>query len=419
MIKDVRGFEVLDSRGNPTVACKLVTDKGSVMACCPSGASTGKHEAKELRDGGERYFGKGVLKAVENINTIIKQAFVGKEESAWEELDKLLVELDGTPDKSRLGANATTAVSMACVKAAALADECDVYQVFNKKAILPVPMFNVLNGGEHAGNGLAVQEFLFVPHGASTFHEALMWVSMLYHQLKKDIEAKYGKTAINVGDEGGFAPPLSKTSDALELLAKAIEELGLKGKVSLAFDAAASTFFNGEDNTYSIDGKVMSADQLLDHYVEFLNTFPIVSVEDPFDEEAFDDFAAFTSKVGAKVQVIGDDLITTNPKRVKIAIEKKSINAALIKINQIGTVSEACEVIEMAKQQGWNTIVSHRSGETCDNFIADFAVGTVAGQIKSGSTARSERLAKYNRLLLIEDERRVQFNKTLRFGKGD
>jgi enolase len=398
MILDMKGYEVLDSRGNPTIMCKIKTEHGVFKGWAPSGASTGRHEAWELRDGAKRFFGKGVRKAVENLNKMAEYV-VGKDEKEWKNIEQKLLSLDDE-NKSKFGANTFCALSISLVKAASASEQKEVFQYFGGST-LPIPMLNILNGGKHAGNGLAIQEFMIIPFGARNFMQCMEFANAIYYTLRKELLMRFGRNAINVGDEGGFAPPISKTQDALEFITKAIEEEGLEKKVGIGLDAAASSFFNEVQGIYSIDGREIEPDALIDIYVELCKTFHLVSIEDPFHEEDFEHFALLKKSLN-NVQIVGDDLITTNPKRIKKAIEHDSISAALIKINQIGTVSETIQSIQLARKHNLRIIVSHRSGETCDDFIADFSVGMGAEEIKSGAPCRGERLAKYNRLLEIE-----------------
>ncbi|MEM4720012.1 MAG: phosphopyruvate hydratase [Candidatus Bilamarchaeaceae archaeon] len=402
----VFGREILDSRGNPTVEVDVIAQGGVGSAAAPSGASTGKHEAVELRDGGKRYGGKGVLKAVENVNTIIGPALEGMDVTKQEEIDLKMRELDGTKDKSRLGANAIVATSMAVLRAAAAVNNQPLYKYIGGSK-LPIAMFNVINGGKHAGGKLAIQEFLIIPKG-KTFSERLQAASEIYHTLGKYLEKKYGPSARNVGDEGGYAPQMNKTDDALDALSYAVEEAGYEKECSLAIDAAASSFYDSEKDKYILDEVAMDSKELLEFYKELVRVYKVESIEDPFHEEAYEDFAALTKAVGKNVQIVGDDLLVTNIERIKEAIAQKAVTALLLKINQIGTVSEALEAANLCKENGLNIIVSHRSGETEDNFIADFAVGINAGQIKTGAPARGERTAKYNQLLRIEESIRVE-----------
>lgn len=400
-ITSVFAREVLDSRGNPTVQADVKTAKSFGRGTAPSGASTGIHEALELRDGGPRYRGKGVRKAVENVNKIISPGLKGMDASAQGKVDARMMELDGTPNRGKLGANAIVAVSMAVMRAAAYGKKQEVHEHLGGKKI-PVPMLNVINGGKHAGNSLAIQEFMIIPAFAPSFSEGLRYASETYHALKGILEQKYGKNAVNVGDEGGFAPPMKDTREALDALVKAVDEAGYAKEIMLGMDCAASSFYS--DGKYSIDGKGMDAGELVDYLGGMVESYPIISVEDPLEEEDFGGFAEFTRKYGRKAQVVGDDLLVTNPERIKRAVEKRSCNALLLKINQVGTVSEAMEAAKIAKKAGWRVVVSHRSGETEDNFIADFAVGIEAGQIKTGAPARGERTSKYNQLLRIEEK---------------
>lgn len=396
------GREILDSRGNPTVEVDVIAQGGVGSAAAPSGASTGKHEAVELRDGGKRYNGKGVLKAVENINMIIAPNLEGLDVTKQAEIDLKIRELDGTKDKSRLGANAIVATSMAVLRAAAAANNKPLYKYLNGN-ILPEMMFNVINGGKHAGGKLAIQEFMIVPKGKK-ISERLQIACEIYHELGKYLEKKYGPSARNVGDEGGYAPQMNKTEEALDALVHVIDESGYEDRCALAIDAAASSFYNSEKDKYIIDEVNMSSEEMLEFYKELVKSYNIISIEDPFHEEAFEDFAQLTLSLRGKVQIVGDDLLVTNISRINEAIEKNAVTALLLKINQIGTVSEALEAAKLCKENGLNIVVSHRSGETEDSFIADFAVGINAKQIKSGAPARGERTAKYNQLLRIEEQ---------------
>ncbi|MBU0586632.1 phosphopyruvate hydratase [Candidatus Micrarchaeota archaeon] len=409
-IEKVFAREVLDSRGNPTVEAEIKTISSFARAIAPSGASTGKHEACELRDGGKRFLGKGVLKAVENVNKIIAPALLGANVLEQMRLDERMIELDGTENKSKLGANAMVAVSMAIMKAAAYGKKQQVYQHLKGK-LLPMPMLNIVNGGMHAGNALAIQEFMIIPKKAKSFPEALRMSCEVYHTLGKRLVKKYGASAKNVGDEGGFAPNFSLCTDALEEITLAVDAAGYSKEVGLAVDAAASSFFDEDIAKYKIDGKELESGQLLDYYSNLADTYPILSIEDPFEEEDFESFAQITKAIGNKIQIVGDDLLVTNPKRLKHAIEKKAVNALLLKINQIGTVTESMEVASLCKKSGIRVVVSHRSGETEDSFIADFVVGIEAGQIKTGAPARGERTCKYNQLLRISEDPNSSFAK--------
>ncbi len=406
-IKHITAREILDSRGNPTVEVTIESAKNKACASVPSGASTGVHEALELRDGGKRYMGKGVLKAVKNINTIIAKKLIGKSPDNQELIDHIMLELDGTHNKSKLGANAILAVSLACARLAAVEQEIPLYQHLgslygNKKFVLPVPAFNVINGGKHAGNKLDFQEYMLLPVGAKSFSEAMQIGAEIYQELKQLLEKEFGKTAINVGDEGGFAPPLTCIQEPLDYLADAAQNLGYWKKVAFGMDVASSTFYRHQK--YYVEGEELTASDLMEKYIEIIGAYPVHSIEDPFHEEAFEDFAKFTRQVGKRVQVVGDDLLCTNPDRIRSALVHQSCTALLMKVNQIGTLSEAMDAARLAMDHKWKVMVSHRSGETTDSFIADLAVGMATGQIKSGAPCRGERLAKYNQLLRIEEE---------------
>jgi enolase len=399
-ILDIKARWILDSRAFPTVEAELKTEKGKVIGAAPSGASTGSFEALEMRDGGKAFAGKGVGKAVSNVNGEIKKAFVGKQMNDPAVMDQMLIELDGTDNKSRLGANATTAVSIAFAKAYALEMGTEIFQIYGGSA-MPIPMSNVINGGRHAGNDLAIQEFMLIPNGIKAFRDRMQALSEIYVGMKEALRAEYGKPATNVGDEGGFAPAFKETTEALEVMAKAIEGAGYAKRVMIGMDCAASEFFG--DGAYGIDGKRLSPGQLLDLYSGLISAYPILSIEDPFEENDFASFAELTKRHGSKVMVVGDDLFTTNAKRIEEGIKNSSANALLVKINQIGTVTEARKAAELAHSSGWKTAVSHRSGETEDTFISDFAVGIGSEYIKAGAPARGERVSKYNRLLRIEE----------------
>jgi len=426
-ITKVHARQIFDSRGNPTVEVDVTTTKSKYTAAVPSGASTGVYEALELRDGDKaHYMGKGVSKAVSNVNEIIGPALVGMAPSEQKAIDdKMVQELDGTKNewgwsKSKLGANAILGVSMAVCKAGAASKDMPLYKHIAElagnptdKMHMPVPAFNVINGGSHAGNKLAMQEFMILPVGASSFTEAMKMGSEVYHNLKSVIKKKYGQDACNVGDEGGFAPNILENKEGLELLVEAIEKAGYTGKVKIGMDVAASEFWLADKKVYDLDFKTegndgslcMSGDKLFaDVYKDFVDNYPMVSIEDPFDQDDFDAYKAMTTAVGEGCQIVGDDLLVTNPTRVQKAIDEKACNALLLKVNQIGSITEAIEAVNMAKNAGWGVMTSHRSGETEDSFIADLAVGLKTGQIKTGAPCRSERLAKYNQLLRIEEE---------------
>ncbi|MFH2028985.1 MAG: phosphopyruvate hydratase, partial [Nanoarchaeota archaeon] len=367
----------------------------------------------ELRDGDtKRYLGKGVLKAVDNINKKISKLVVGMDVKKQEEIDKVMIEADGTDNKSKFGANAILAVSMAACKAGAAAKNIPLYKHIADLAgfaefVLPVPSFNVINGGSHAGNKLAMQEFMILPVGAKNFHEALRMGAETYHYLKKVIKGKYGQDAVNVGDEGGFAPNIQDNKEGLELLKEAIEKAGYTGKIKIGMDVAASEFF--KDGKYDLNFKgdnpdLKSGDELIELYKEFIDEYGLISIEDPFDQDDWKNYSKLTAVVGKDTQIVGDDLLVTNPKRIKKGIGLKAVNSLLLKVNQIGTVTEAIQACKDAQAAGWGVMVSHRSGETEDNFIADLVVGLNTGQIKTGAPCRSERLAKYNQLMRIEEE---------------
>jgi len=425
-ITKVHARQIFDSRGNPTVEVDVTTTKSKYSAAVPSGASTGIYEALELRDGDKaNYMGKGVKKAVDNVNTIIGPGLVGKNPVNQKELDDYMVQtLDGSQNewgwsKSKLGANAILGVSMALCKAGASSKGIPLYAHIAElagnptdKMCMPVPSFNVINGGSHAGNKLAMQEFMILPVGAENFTDAMKMGSEVYHNLKSVIKKKYGQDACNVGDEGGFAPNILENKEGLDLLMEAIEKAGYTGKIKIGMDVAASEFWLSEKSTYDLDFKTENNDgsqcksgpELQQLYEEFVKEYPMVSIEDPFDQDEFDSYKAMTNSVGETCQIVGDDLLVTNPKRVKKAIDEGACNALLLKVNQIGSISEAIEAVKMAKDAGWGVMTSHRSGETEDSFIADLAVGLKTGQIKTGAPCRSERLAKYNQLLRIEEE---------------
>jgi enolase len=407
-IVDIVGREILDSRGNPTVECDVLLESGTMgRAAVPSGASTGSREAIELRDGDKsRYLGKGVLKAVEHINTEISEAVLGLDASEQAFLDKTLIDLDGSDNKGRLGANATLAVSMAVARAAAEESGLPLYRYFGGMGAhqLPVPMMNVINGGAHANNNLDLQELMIIPVGAPTFREAVRYGAEVFHALKKIIDAKGMTTA--VGDEGGFAPNVASHEAALQMIMEAIDKAGYKPgeQIAIGLDCAASEFH--KDGKYHLEGEglVLSAAEWTDILGTWVAKYPIVSIEDGMGESDWDGWKHLTDKLGGKVQLVGDDLFVTNTKILKEGIDKRIANSILIKINQIGTLSETFAAIEMAKRANYTSVISHRSGETEDATIADIAVGTNAGQIKTGSMSRSDRVAKYNQLLRIEED---------------
>ncbi|ADG90454.1 enolase [Thermosphaera aggregans DSM 11486] len=408
-IKDIKARMVLDSRGNPTIQVKTVTEGlGLGIANAPSGASTGAHEAVEIRDGGKEFKGKGVSRAVENVNKVIAPALIGLDSRRQQLIDRKMIEIDGTPNKSRLGGNAIVATSLSVAKAAASTMGLPFYAYLGGYVAdtLPVPMLNIINGGVHAGNKLDFQEFMIVPAGFSSFKEAIKAAVEVYADLKKILKEKYGPQAINVGDEGGYAPPIEKVRDALDILIQAIKAAGYDpwNQVVIALDAASTQFYREDKGVYVLEGTEYTREQLIDFYEKLVSEYPIVSIEDPLQEEDFEGFAEITRRLGSKVLIVGDDLFTTNPARLKKGIDLKAGNAILVKVNQVGTLSETLEVLKMAFTNGYRAVISHRSGETEDTSIADISVGVGAGLIKTGAPARGERTAKYNRLLEIEEE---------------
>ena len=411
VIKEIHALEILDSRGNPTLEVEVFTDSGAYgRAMVPSGASTGEHEAVELRDGDkDRYGGLGVLKAVANVNDIIAPILVDKFDVTDQiKIDRALIDLDGTSNKGKLGANAILGVSMAVAHAAADYHGLPLYQYLGGIGAkqIPTPMMNILNGGSHADNSVDFQEFMIMPVGAANFHDALRMGAEIFHALKKVLQAKGENT--NVGDEGGFAPNLGSNREAVEVIISAIKEAGYKPgeDVVIAIDVASSEFYNTETGKYELEGegRVLSVEELIDLYEELVNEFPIISIEDGLDENDWEGYKILTKRLGDKVQLVGDDLFVTNTDRLEKGISQGICNSILIKVNQIGTLTETFEAIEMAKRAGYTAVISHRSGETEDTTIADIAVATNAGQIKTGSASRTDRIAKYNRLLKIESE---------------
>ncbi len=401
-IKNVKAREILDSRGNPTVEVDVILENGILgRAAVPSGASTGEREALEMRDGGSRYNGKGVLNAVNNVNTIIRDKVIGMDAADQELIDKTMIELDGTETKSRLGANAILGVSMACLKASAINDGKPLYKYVGEGRRLPYPMMNIINGGAHADNNLDFQEFMIIPQ-RDTIHERVRVGAEVFHSLKKVLNEKGYFTG--VGDEGGFAPNLGSNKEGFELILEAIKKAGYEPlkDVKLAIDVAASEFYS--DGYYHVDGKDLTTDQLIDFYEELVNIYPIVSIEDPVDENDWEGFRKITERLGDKIQLVGDDLFVTNIKCLQNGIDNHAGNAILLKVNQIGTITETLETIKLAKENGYKTIISHRSGETEDTTIADLAVGLDLGQIKTGSMSRTDRICKYNQLMRIEEE---------------
>jgi enolase len=404
-ILQVHGREILDSRGNPTVEVEVVLASGARgQAAVPSGASTGIHEAHELRDGGERYGGKGVLKAVESVDGELDDALSGAEALDQADIDNRMIELDGTPNKNRLGANAILGVSLAVAKAAA--EECGLplYRYIGGAAgnVLPVPMMNILNGGEHADNNVDLQEFMIMPFGAASFSAGLRMGAEVFHALRGVCRGKGYNTG--VGDEGGFAPNLSSNEEAIELILAAVQQVGLQpgSDVRIAIDAASAEFL--KDGAYHVDGRPHTPDEMIDFYTDWADKYPIFSLEDGLDQDDWEGWTKLTERLGERVQLVGDDLFVTNVQRVKMGIDREAANAVLIKVNQIGTLTETLDTIALAHRSGYRCVISHRSGETEDTTIADLAVATNAGQIKTGAPCRSDRVAKYNRLLRIEEE---------------
>lgn len=405
IIEQVGAREILDSRGNPTVEVEVALDDGTLTrAAVPSGASTGEHEAVELRDGGDRYSGKGVRKAVEGVLDEIAPAVIGLDSVEQRTVDQALLDLDGTPDKSRLGANALLGVSLSVARAAAESSGLELFRYLGgpNAHVLPVPMMNILNGGAHADTGVDVQEFMVAPIGAPTFRESLRWGAEVYHALKSVLKAK--GLATGLGDEGGFAPDVGGTREALDLISSAVAKTGLKlgSDVALALDVAATEFYT-QSSGYKFEGTVRNATEMTQFYAELLTAYPLVSIEDPLSEDDWDGWVALTDQIGDKIQLVGDDLFVTNPERLEDGIAKGAGNSLLVKVNQIGTLTETLDAVELAHRNGYKTMMSHRSGETEDTTIADLAVAVGSGQIKTGAPARSERVAKYNQLLRIED----------------
>jgi enolase len=405
IIKEVAAREILDSRGNPTVEVEVKLDNGFIgRAAVPSGASTGAFEAVELRDGGKRYLGKGVEIAVKNINEKISKVVIGLKAEEQRVLDEKMISLDGTKNKSVLGANAILGVSLATARAASLSANQSLFKFLggNEAKILPVPMMNILNGGSHADTNVDIQEFMVAPIGADTFKESLRWGAEIYHSLKSVLKKKGLVTSI--GDEGGFAPNLASNRAALDLILEAVEIAGFKAgsDIALAMDVAATEFH--EDGSYNFEGKKLTSDQMISYYSELVSAYPLVSIEDPLDEDDWAGWAKLTSELGQKVQIVGDDLFVTNPERLQRGIDSNTANALLVKVNQIGSLTETIDAVNLAHKNGYRSMMSHRSGETEDTTIADLAVALNCGQIKTGAPARSERVAKYNQLLRIEEE---------------
>lgn len=440
IIKTVRAREILDSRGNPTIEAEVYTDSGvRAIASSPSGASTGKNEALELRDGdSKRFLGKGVLQAKTRIDEKISSILLGRSCDNQKEIDSLIIETDGTENMRVLGANATTAVSIACARAAAKAKSVQLYQhisdiftglIKGKKSVgtstvefptadpvitIPVPLMNIINGGKHAGSGLAIQEFMIAPVGAKDFSESIRMGSEIYHKLASILSDKFGISALNVGDEGGFAPTIKDTESVLSFISDAVSECGYSvgTDIMLGIDCAANNFWNPVTSKYTIDGKSLRSDELLDYYISLCDRYPIRIIEDPFIEDDLDSFAKITGKIGKKTYVVGDDIFVTDKSRVQKGINEQVANSMIVKVNQIGTLTAAMEAVGAATSESWLIIASHRSGETNDDWLADFSVGINAGAIKAGAPARGERVAKYNRLMYIE-----QMNPKLSFYK--
>jgi enolase len=408
-ILNIKAREILDSRGNPTVEVDVKTSKGIFRSMTPSGASAGKHEALELRDKDKsRYLGKGTLKVVRNINEIIAPKIIGLNCRHQETIDLLMIKLDGTENKEKLGANAILPISMAITKAGASDKDLPLYSYISEmfgiiSHKMPVPMCNIINGGKHAGQENSIQEHMIMPTGAPSFSEGIRFVSEIYHYLSKLLYNKFGPMGTLIGDEGGFAPAgFSTIYERFDLILKAIDKAGYTNMIKIALDPASSEFFY--DGIYKIGNKSFSGGEMVDFYVDLCNNYPIVSIEDGLSEDDWESWIELTKKLGSKIQIVGDDLFVTNTKRIKKGIELNAANSVLIKLNQIGTVTETLNAIKMANDEGWTSIISHRSGETEDNFIADLVVGTSAGQIKTGAPSRSDRTSKYNQLLRIEEE---------------
>ena len=405
IIEALGAREILDSRGNPTVEVEVLLEDGTAArAAVPSGASTGAFEAVELRDGGKRYLGKGVEKAIQNVNDVIAPEVVGLDSQDQRLVDQTMLDLDGTKNKAKLGANAILGVSLAVAKASAESADLSLFKYVggNNAHILPVPMMNILNGGAHADTNVDIQEFMIAPIGADTFKESLRWGAEIYHSLKSVLKKR--GLATSIGDEGGFAPNLESNRAALDLILEAVDIAGFKAgkEIALALDVAATEFH--ENGKYAFEGKQLSSAEMIAYYASLVSSYPLVSIEDPLDEDDWDGWAAITKELGSKVQLVGDDLFVTNPERLSRGIAAGTANAMLVKVNQIGSLTETLDAVEMAHRAGYRNMMSHRSGETEDVTIADLAVATNCGQIKTGAPARSERVAKYNQLLRIEDE---------------
>ena len=405
-ITEVKGREILDSRGNPTVEVDVYLEDGTMgRAAVPSGASTGEREALEMRDGGSRFMGKGVLNAVANVNGPLRDLVIGMDAFDQKALDYAMINADGTKTKSKYGANAILGISMAALKASAISKKLPLYRYVGEGTILPKPMMNIINGGAHADNSLDFQEYMIVPQ-ADTIHERVRIGAEVFHNLKKVLNEK--KLATGVGDEGGFAPDLKSNTEGFELIMEAIKRAGYEPKkdVCIAIDVAASEFYNKETNKYDLvgEGRSLTTDELIDFYEELVTKYPIISIEDPVDENDWEGFTKITERLGDRIQLVGDDLFVTNKECLQMGIDKHAGNAILLKVNQIGTITETLETIELARSHNYKTIISHRSGETEDTTIADLAVGLNLGQIKTGSMSRTDRICKYNQLMRIEEE---------------
>ncbi|KAL3938569.1 MAG: hypothetical protein SGBAC_006548 [Bacillariaceae sp.] len=416
-ITGVKGREIIDSRGNPTVEVDITTAQGTYTASVPSGASTGIYEAHELRDGGSRYMGKGCAQAVENVNTVLADAIMGMDSADQRGIDEAMLKADGTPNKANLGANSILGISLAIGKAGAASRGIPLWKHYAEIAgnpipeTLPIPCFNVINGGEHAGNKLPFQEFFVIPTGAETFSESMEIGCEVFHNLKSVINAKFGGDATLIGDEGGFAPPCDVES-GLDMIMEASEKAGYLDKISVGLDVASSEFKVAGEDAYDLDFKaadkdpsqVLSGDEMIALYKKLIDKYPIVTIEDPFDQDDWENWSKIVAEVGEAVQIVGDDLTVTNPIKIQEAVDTKAANCLLLKVNQIGSISESIDAVKLSKQNGWGVMTSHRSGETEDNYIADLAVGLCTGQIKTGAPCRGERTAKYNQLLRIEEQ---------------
>lgn len=408
-IYEIKARQVLDSRGNPTVEAEVLTaGRGYGHAIVPSGASTGTFEAVELRDADKKYGGKGVLKAVSNVNEIIAPELIGEDSRNQRVIDQTMINLDGTENKGNLGANAILAVSMAVARAAADTASLPLYKYIGgcNSYVMPAPMMNVLNGGQHAGNALDFQEFMIMPIGADSFSDAVRICAETYQSLKKVVAEKYGKDAVNIGDEGGFAPPVKTIDEALAVLLEGVKKAGYEDEIVFTLDCAASEFYDEKTKSYIVSGKPMSSDKLIELYKDMVSQYPVVSIEDPLFEEDFEGFTTITKELKG-IQIVGDDLFVTNTNRLRKGIEMNAANALLLKVNQIGTLSESIDAANLASRNGYGVIVSHRSGESEDSTIADLSVALNAGQIKTGAPARGERTAKYNQLIRIEEELQI------------